>query len=49
MDLENEDDVLFALYSGLTEDAPKSFEEINNRKDRELWKNAIKEELNVLE
>lgn len=46
---KNQDEVLFALLSGYTEEIPETYEEINSRKDSELWMNAVKEEINVLE
>ncbi|XP_053616791.1 uncharacterized protein LOC128678904 [Plodia interpunctella] len=45
----NENEVMYALMAGQIEDTPHTFEEIDKREDSELWRNAVKEEFNVLE
>lgn len=49
-DFEDEnDEVLFVLMAEQEENVPHCFEEINEREDRQLWKEAVQEEIKVLE
>lgn len=47
---DDQDDALFALYTGQSSnDVPITFEDIEQREDKEEWKKAVNEEIQVLE
>ncbi|KAK9694706.1 hypothetical protein QE152_g33343 [Popillia japonica] len=49
MDFNQEDsEVLFALQVSQLDDVPLNYEDIESRKDKQLWRKAVEEEMKVL-
>ncbi|KAK9711957.1 hypothetical protein QE152_g25160 [Popillia japonica] len=49
MDFNQEDsEVLFALQVSQLDDVPLNYEGIESRKDKQLWRKAVEEEMKVL-
>ncbi|KAK9728313.1 hypothetical protein QE152_g18076 [Popillia japonica] len=50
IDFNQEDsEVLFALQVSQLDDIPLNYEEIESRKDKQLWRKAVEEEMKVME